>query len=69
MSLPTSEQRRFVAEARMMTAEAIAALHRQIAAISATEDPLGRLVHHGALRQLEARREWLEEAADLLGAG
>ena len=59
-ALPTEQRRAFVERSLALTEEAIGKLEALIAAIPANE-PYERIVHVGALRQLAARRAWLNE--------
>ena len=63
-ALPPRERREFVARGLELTEQSIASLAAVIAALPA-DDPFERFAHVGALRQLEARRDWLR---DLLGS-
>lgn len=58
--LPPDERRAFVVRALDLTDHSIARLNEVIAALPADE-PYERFAHVGALRQLEARRDWLRE--------
>lgn len=58
--LNPAQRRAFVERALQLTDKAIGKLAGLIEAIPADE-PFDRLVHVGALRQLEARRNWLKE--------
>jgi len=56
--LPPDERRAFLARAAALTEQSILSLTAVIAALPADE-PFERFAHVGALRQLEARSDWL----------
>ena len=59
-ALAPAQRRAFVARALALTEQSIGRLAALIDAIP-PEEPYDRLVHVGALRQLEARRDWLRD--------